>query len=124
MTLGRATGTAGILPLYATCASRDCSSVGVRTDSDSSVGDVECDSVEAARSKYEDTLVVEDEVVDVITEREEEDVDCVRSRVVDEALRECEEELVLALLALRITLRCERRRVLDWLDEVEGVARS
>lgn len=120
MTLGRATGTAGILPLYATCASRD-SSVGVRTDSDSSVGDVECDSVEAARSKYEDTLVVEDEVVDVITECEEEDVDRVRSRVVDEALRECEEELVLALLALRITRRCERRRVLD---EVEGVARS
>jgi len=88
------------------------------------VGDVECDSEEAARSKYEDTLVVEDDVVDVITECEEDEVDRARSRVVNEAFREAMEDLVLATLEVRMTLRSDRRRVFDWPDEAEGVARS
>lgn len=97
--------------------------MGVRTDSDSSVGDVECDSEEEARAKYDDTLVEEDDVVDVITECED-DVDRARSRVVDEAPREAVDDLVLPTLAVRMTLRSVRLRVLDWPDEVEGVVRS
>jgi hypothetical protein len=89
------------------------------------VGDVECDSEEAARSKYEDTFVVDDDVVDVITECEDEDVDRVRSSVVVDGVRQgVAEEFELATLGLRITRLWERRRVLDCCEDVEGDIRS
>lgn len=69
--------------------------------------------------------MVDDDVVDVITEWEDEDVDRARSRVVVDAVREgVDEEFELATLALRITRRWERRSVLDCCEEVECAIRS